>query len=124
MADKQTNDIAITARGPFGQALVRFMTTNDIPSSWSGIEETRGISAMLSGAWFNNELNLLDPGDSDRGFDINPEMMIHLCPVGRDSESFNLATIVALAAAFCKQQLALAESVLGKPKKRRSTKSK
>ena len=78
------------ARGHEGQQLVDFIAANHIPHDWGKIEDY-GITGTITG----NRLENVTGGDT--------EYVIHLRgPTSRCT--VNIATVLALAAAFCRRE--------------------
>jgi hypothetical protein len=101
-----SENLSAMARGPEGQALVRFAGHNDLPDDWSDTK----IQAMLSGNRLDNATGATLTDLDERSPDgINREYLVHL--EGCGVCVVNLATILAMATAWCRHQQDLAKSV-------------
>ncbi len=96
--------LSALARSQEGRSLIEFCETNSIAMDWSKLEEQQ-ITAMVSGNKLGNAVGNLFILNDGRSF--NTEYLIHL--FGPQSTCLvNLATIIAMAAAYCRSQNSLA----------------
>jgi hypothetical protein len=98
------NILTNLARGTQGQALVKFMETQNIDSGWLFTDAIAMATGLVLASTNGNQV-ILDNGQ------VNSQCLIHLYSQDKYLEryTFNLASVLAMAAAYCKYQQRLAE---------------